>query len=248
MDITIFLLCYNESHIIRETIAHYKKQFPNAQFIISDNYSTDNSVEIANLLGCKIIKFDTKNTQDENIMLYIRSNCFTQFDVTNWVIVCDMDEWLCITEDELKKEEENGTTILKTIGYEMIGESILEQLSDINLHSISKGIQNKSMNKSICFNTNYIKDIGYTHGSLTSNPKGMVKYSEKQYIIKHMNMLGLKYFITKNINRYERNEYMRKANFNMHFMNDEVIITKKYNIALQISSDISDQLVPYLIK
>ena len=59
MKVHLFLLCYNEEVILPYTLRHYKKNFPNAEITIFDNYSTDRSVSIAEEQGCKIVKYDS---------------------------------------------------------------------------------------------------------------------------------------------------------------------------------------------
>ena len=57
IDIYIYILCYNEEILIENTIKHYKNNFPNSIIIILDNYSTDNSINIAKKYNCNIEKW-----------------------------------------------------------------------------------------------------------------------------------------------------------------------------------------------
>ena len=59
MKVTVFLFCYNEELLLPHSINHYRKTFPDVEFYIDDNESTDNSIKIAQELGCNVISFNT---------------------------------------------------------------------------------------------------------------------------------------------------------------------------------------------
>ena len=230
MNISIFIVCYNEGSLIKHTIQHYKNLFNNPIITIYDNESTDNSVEIAKSLGCNIISWNSNNVMNEYTLLKIRNNCWKN-STNDWVIMIDMDEWLCISENELIELDKNRVTILKTQGFEIVGTSKSILLDDIDLHTLNTGIYNNYESKSVCFNKNKINNINYSIGAHNANPYGNIKYSDKTYFIKHMNFLGIPYSIHKNKIRYERAENMRKIqnnNHNTHYSNDDEIIKNKY--------------------
>ena len=112
MQVSIFLLCYNEELMLPYTLKHYRTRFPSATITIFDNYSTDRSATIAEEAGCRVIKYDSKEQQDEKLLIWIRSHLWKDYVDKGWVIMCDMDEWLNATEEDLKVEEAKGTTIL----------------------------------------------------------------------------------------------------------------------------------------
>lgn len=232
MNITIFILCYNEEILLPHTIYHYKKYLPSSTINIYDNESTDNSVEIAKSLGLKVISFNTDNKLDEYKQTHIKNTCWQDID-NGWIIVVDMDEWLCVTEDELQYELEKGTSILKIKGVEMIGESETEDLSDINLHTIDTYVYNKMESKNLCFLRNKICEIQYIFGAHKcrpiSNDNCDIIYSEREYINKHMSYLGLPFIIKKTLNRYNRSEEMRLENKAIQYTNNIDIIKNRYN-------------------
>jgi glycosyltransferase involved in cell wall biosynthesis len=209
MNMHIFILCHNESVLLPQAIVHYRNYFPQSTITIVDNESTDGSPEIARLLGCQVMSVSGNIAE---LASNIKNNCWS--NIKDWIIVVDIDEWLCITEQELEHEVQNGTTILQTRILEMIGESKNEHLTDINLHRIPRYINNNYLNKPVCFNSNY---VSFNQG----NPDGRVKYSNGCYVIKSMVFLGLPYYTKRMNERYERvhaNEY-RQALINSQILN-----------------------------
>ena len=234
LEINIFLLCYNESVLLPHTIAHYKKYLPSCKITIYDNESTDNSVEIAKSFGCNVISWSSNNIIDDFKYKYIKNNCWK--DVKHgWVIVADMDEFLCVTEDNLKKEMELRTTVLTVNGIDMVGESENIDLHDIDLQNITKYIDNRLESKKLCFFRDFIDEMNYDYGAHNCDPVGVVKYSNKQYYNKHMCNLGLNFIINKSINRYKRSEEMRKHDLANHYTDDIQRIKNEYNYKLQNS-------------
>jgi hypothetical protein len=228
--INIFILCFNESILLPHTIKHYKKYLPSCNITIYDNESTDNSVEIALSLGCKVICW--KEPNDMKVATKIRDNCW-KYILDGWIIMADMDEWLYITEEELLNEENNNTTILNIKGIDMIGESKCNFLNDIDLSLINKALDNTWENKKLCFYRNKIIDMNYDAGAHNCNPTGIVNYSSNIYINRHMNCLGLPYYINKMIKCYDRSTELRKHGFGTHYINDINLLTERYNSAVQ---------------
>jgi len=235
--ITVFLLCFNEEVLLPHTISHYKKYLPTCQIIIYDNHSTDNSVKIAKELGCKVVLWDSNNEINEFRYLTIKNHCW-KFLKSGWVIVADMDEWLCVTEEELTEEEKHGVAILSVKGYNMIGESRRLNLSDIHLNDIKKRVYNPEENKSLCFYRPFIREMNYSPGAHKCQPIMRGTYSKNIYINKHMDYLGLPFIIHKTLRRYERSERMRNEyKLANHYTNNLYEIRRRYFYYLHISND-----------
>lgn len=217
---TVFILCHNEEILLPHTIKHYKTYLPDCNIVIYDNKSTDKSVEIAEAQGCKVISWNSNNEINDYQYLFIKNNCWKK--ETGWVIVCDMDEWLCVTPEDLENEQNKNVSILTVYGYNMIGESNHINLKDIDLHSIKKRVYFPDENKSLCFYRPAISEINYNLGAHKCKPifKTISRYSSKIYINKHMNYLGLPFFVDKMLKRYERSERMRSKNLASHYIND----------------------------
>lgn len=208
IQVNVFLLCYNEKEIIGHTIKHYRAMFPGCKITILDNMSNDGSDNIAKSMGCSVIQFDTGGNFDDYKNKELRNECWKNIR-NEWIIVCDMDEWLCITKDELIKEDLRGTTILTVKGYEIIGDSNTEDLKDINLHELKMGIVSESENKPICFKAGPIRLMEFEIGGHRAFPKGNVKWSETSYTLKHMNHLGLAFKLARTKIRFDRSHKAR---------------------------------------
>lgn len=230
--ITIYVLCFNEELLIPHTIQHYRKYLPHAKIVIYDNESTDRSVEIAKEMGCDVVSWNSQNIQNEYIQKDMRNNIWKKGPENGWKLMIDMDEWLCVTEDQLKEEETKGVTILRVKGVNVMGTSTSPDLTDVSyedLENIQKVVDWSQESKNLCFLTPQVKEMNYTHGAHACNPKGeRIIFSEKTYYNKHMENLGLPFFIQKFTRRAERNQIMHAHKINLHYTDDIKKITTRY--------------------
>jgi glycosyltransferase involved in cell wall biosynthesis len=232
MSIHIFLLCYNEELMLPHTIRHYRKNFPSASITIFDNHSTDRSAAIAEEAGCRVIKYDSNEQQDEQLLIWVRSHMWKDFvGDGGWVIMCDMDEWLNATEEELREEQKKGVTVLTTQGINMVGESKCIDHSDIDLFAIQKGYKSDHMSKKVCFLYPLVS-MEYWFGAHKAFPQGHVVYSEKTYLLKHYDQLGEEYLVEKHRKRWERNVKSRAIGMNQHYFIERDKTVEVYQQAL----------------
>jgi hypothetical protein len=237
VKVNIFIPCYNEQVLLPLTINYYRKMFSDCNITIYDNYSNDKSVEIAKSMGCNVIDWDTKNEFNEFTLIDMRSNCWKNVK-EGWVLTPDMDEWLCINEEELIEEEQKGTTIINTKGYNMFGNSKKETLEDINLNSVEIGYYWDLYDKKICFKIPDVKEMNYELGSHGVKPIGNITFSKKYYILKHFELVGLPFYKKKKIDRYNRSETMRKMGHCHHYINNEELIENNYNEVIKKCNNI----------
>lgn len=246
MNVDIFLMCHNEAAIIRQTIQHYQTLLPRCTITILDNMSTDGSVDIARQHRCRIKPFQSNNQMDAMKMMVIRNNCWKQ-SINRWVIVADMDEWICVNEQDLRKEDNQGTTILTIKGYNMIGDSKETDVHDINLHELHRGVDYPNESKSLCFKVGPIKEMLFTHGCHSCTPIGTIRYSTNEYILKHMDYLGLPYKLKKQEARYRRSAMNRQRGFSFHYATPLEEIRDKHPVVLESTTDISALLAAYKV-
>ena len=240
MNVNIFILCFNEEVLLPRTISFYKKNIPCCKITILDNESTDSSPKIAKELGCEVITWTSnfKDMIDDLQYRKLKNNCWKSIK-DGWIIMIDMDEWLCVNEKELFQEKELGTTILSVQGINMIGESVKKDLSDIeDLNDIVKYRQKNEESKSLCFLREFVDEMNYNYGAHKCSPKGArIRYSRKLYYNKHMLLLGYPYYEDKQIKRFLRSSEMQKINLATHYTDDKKKIKQDYEDALYQSND-----------
>ncbi len=238
MEIHVFLLCHNEINLLPHAVHHYKKYLPSCKITICDNESTDGSIELAETLGCQLFTFYSNNCLDDFVNRDVKNNVWKSIE-HGWIIVADLDEFLCVTEDELYHEMNKGTSILKVVGFNMIGESARADLSDIDLQQITKYVVHPMESKSLCFLRDKIQEMNYTCGAHRCQPKGRVVYSQRIYVNKHMSLLGLPYYIEKNRKRFERTHQMRKHKMAVHYLPSDLRAQVEYQKNLLRASQYS---------
>jgi hypothetical protein len=189
--VTVHVITYNEELMIEFFINHYRKNFPNCIIKIYDNYSTDNTVEIAIRLGCEINYYDSNNHLSDSKFLEIKNNCWKTSE-TDWVIVCDCDELIDINEKELIENQTNGVTSFQFAGYDMVNYD-----EKIILENIVYGHRNKVYDKTLLFNKKFITEINYSPGCHVSNPFGNNVPSKLKYNLFHYKYIGVEFTIER---------------------------------------------------
>lgn len=222
MSIYIYLLCNNESAILRATVEHYRRRFPNSIITILDNESTDASPYIAREMGCIVMPIYTQQIMNEFVQTQLKNTIWNQCPANSWIIMADMDEWLNISMEDIVYEVTQGTTILSVKGFNMVGQSKKTDLSDIDIHLICRGYEYEREDKNICFSFDAIREMNYSYGAHLCAPVAhngyMVRFSQKIYSLKHMAYLGREYYIARLKHRRIRAEtFAREYGLNLHY-------------------------------
>ena len=219
--IHIFILCYNEENIIETTIKHYQRMFPSCTITICDNESTDKSVEIAKKFKCKIHTYKTDGKVNDFVYNDIKENLWREAK-TEWVLICDMDEFLCVNEDDLMAESLNGTTLINTQGYSILGDSHDSELKDISLENIHRGYKDDNYSKIICFKREEVERMNYNAGAHICSPHGRkIIFSSIKYSLYHFKYLGFPYLLKNFSINYQRSHEMRNFGMALHYTDDE---------------------------
>jgi len=190
--IDVFAICYNEELILPYFIKHY--QGINAKITVYDNGSTDNSIDILKSAGCEIIPYDTAGQIRDDIYAEIKNNCWKK-SRADWVIVCDMDEFLVVDFNPQKY------TIINSRGYDMVG------LPGTNL-----GVRNTWYDKHLMFRPDAINEINYSVGGHRCKPTGKVVGSKEFATLLHHKYISEEYTLNR-FNMYEK----RLSDINKHY-------------------------------
>jgi len=221
--ITIYILTYNEEALIEFTIKHYRNRFPNCKLVLLDNQSTDGTKDIAIKYGASIQEFDTNNQIDDFKYLELKNNCW-KCAGTDWVLICDSDELLDITEIDLKFEESLGSTIIRSEGYNMVNMN-----DNMDFESIDCGVRAEQYDKYLVLKRKHLQDINYNPGCHGARPVGNIVYSKKAYKLYHYKFLNPDYQIARYAMYASRlSDNNKKFNMGFHYQDSEELIRIHY--------------------
>jgi len=175
-----FIIAWNESETIHLTINHYQKFCD--KVTIYDNFSTDNTRDIAESLGCEVRLFGIEGQLDDKEYLKVKNNCYKGSEA-KYVIVCDADEIL-YHEDIRQILEEDTGNIFNTIGWDIFSEDMPKN----DFLEIQTGIFSGNYCKKIIFSPKV--DINYHLGCHACSPRGRVRPSNKLLTLFHYRNIG----------------------------------------------------------
>lgn len=222
--VTVHLITYNEELMIEFFVKHYRKLFPNCVIKVYDNYSTDETVKIAENLGCQINYYDSNNKLSDSKFLEIKNNCWKDSE-TDWVVVCDCDELISITEEELINESNNGVTLFKFDAYNMVNTE-----DTLNLDKMTLGFRDSIWDKTLLFNKSKINDINYQPGCHVCGPSGEVKYSTNIYKMLHYKYLGVEYTVSRYKMFADRlSDENKRMGWSYHYAENEAKLRRYYS-------------------
>jgi hypothetical protein len=229
MSIAVHTVCYNEEKLLPFFLDYYA-QFA-SRITLWDNFSTDATEAIAKSYTkttVEIRKFNTNNEFREDVHIHIKNNCW-KGDRADWVVVCDVDEFLYTADLPAFLAQRDQFHVFKPVGYNMVSEKFPEYGPLLITEQIKAGVRAENYSKMVLFNSRVVKEIDYGAGAHTANPRGDSAIS--LYDARAFNE-DLKLLHYKNISfeyRYRKNkEYAprvgaisRQFNWNVHFSRDE---------------------------
>lgn len=186
--ITIYTIAFNEQFMLPHFISFYRNRFAGCRIVVYNNLSTDNTSSIAQSLGCEVRDYDTGGKLSDQTYIDIKNNCWKD-SLTEWVIVCDVDEWLDVTPEHLRLVEGNILTSMECVVINTSKVSFL----DID-HARPYDV---ALSKRTCFKKSQIKEINYQIGAHLCNPVAKdgfsVKFSKQIFMEIHVRFINFKY-------------------------------------------------------
>jgi glycosyltransferase involved in cell wall biosynthesis len=208
--ISIYTIAYNEELLAAKFVEHYRSRFPFCSITVYDNCSTDETAKIFKSLDCEVLPFDTRGKINENLYLDIKNNCWKQAH-TDWVLVCDVDEWLDIDENKLTIET---ATLVKSYAFDV--------------YEYRYEVRSPIYDKVLLFNRSKIKEINYGPGCHTIHPEGIVEYSSP-YKMWHQKYISEEYIVQRHRMYAERVSDENKRNgWANHYFVAECELREKY--------------------
>jgi hypothetical protein len=206
--------------------------FPRCRIVVYDNQSTDSTASIAREMGCEVIEYNTGGKLSDDKYLEIKNNCWKGVD--GWVIVADCDEFCDIDVMQLGVMDDQGATIVRFSGWNMVN------LKDnMNFSAIKTGFRSDSYDKFYCFDARLIKEINYSHGCHTANPVGSVVFSVKTFNCRHYKYLNPDYMVKRHaIFAARLSDKNLQKGYGGHYLYGEAAIRKEFDEARKIAKKI----------
>lgn len=201
MNIEIYSLCHQEAKIIPYYMRHYKQY---GKVFLYEGHSTDDSAELAESLGATIIPLDTGNQVRDDIFVDMKNNCWKQ-SKADWVIVCDMDEFVYHPNfvAYLKTIDDNTKhTIIAPRTYEMISDFFPKKDGQI-YDEVKFGFEIRP--KFFLFKPLELIEMTYGAGCHDAQPQGNIYIIHTSEIIcMHMRHLSIDHVVNRNAYLYSR--------------------------------------------
>lgn len=172
LTIELYLLCFNEQKMIPHTLNYYSHFC--SQITIFDNDSSDDSVKLIQNFDKNIIikRLDTNGEHREDILRETRNSCW-KGSTADYVIVCDMDEFLYHESllEKLAEAKEKKVAIPIVVGYNMRANQYPENYSKLITEQVQHGVKDRRFDKSIVFDPKQVKNINFRPGSHLCYPE-----------------------------------------------------------------------------
>lgn len=191
MNLEIYTLCHQEAKIIPYFMRHYTRY---GTVFMYEGHSTDGSRELARSLGAITLDLDTENQTRDDLMTDIKNNCWKSSQA-DWVIVCDMDEFI-YHPDLINYLSTIPDTIISPRTFEMISDKFPDTPGQI-YDEVQYGFDINR--KFFLFKPQFIKSMNYGCGAHDAQPQGQVFINfQTEVICMHFRHLGIDHIVERN--------------------------------------------------
>ena len=207
--------CYNEEDILPFYLDYYTNFIEVDKIILYDGGSIDNTPNIIKDYPNVEFIVNSTNKMDERDLTNLRNNGWKKYkNDFDWVIVCDMDEFIYHPnlKDKLKEYKKNGITIPQIQGFDMISNEFpIFKKGEFIINKIKTGIKDSIyLNKKAVFDCKKV-DINYMYGTHDCNPTGDVVYS----FIEEIKLLQYKWLSYDFMTKKSLNSSKRLSDWNL---------------------------------
>jgi len=211
-----YIMAWNEAETIALTIKHYQ-QFCD-KVILLDNFSDDNTREIAEQMGAEVRLFGIKGVLDDREYTKIKNNVWKESDA-DWVIVVDADEiFFPYGKYAFQLLSYSGFTIIKPQGWQVVSRDMPKE----NWLEITNGFAYDQYSKLCCFNPKEIQEINYVHGCHVAKPVGNVKIAEVGTLFHYRNVGGPERLVKRHaLYRDRMSDWNKRWNAGGHYLYED---------------------------
>ena len=218
----IHIITYNERIMLPFTIAHYKRMFPgkypgndDIRIVVHDNYSTDDTVAIAEQEGCIVIPFKTDGMND-TIQSQIKSRAAME-STAEWVLCIDADELCMINAWDLAALTEKGINAVQFEGW-----NIYDKVKSPWDIQIPRGIQDGGYSKPVLLKTGVFSNVTFAPGAhavvAAPQPGKKILWSKNEYKLLHYKHWSCDYNVNRSAELGARqSEDNKKKRHSFHF-------------------------------
>jgi hypothetical protein len=200
MRIYVYGCCWNEIAVAEFFTRHYEPFV--TRIIIYDEDSADGTTEFLQSRPKVELRRFLRSTADsfELSKQALQNHCWKESrGEADYVIIVDMDEHVFhpnITK-YLIEQKCSGVTIVPTLGFQMVTEEFPSKHENL-ASTRTMGFLDYLYSKPCLFDPNAIEEINLAVGAHTADPKGDVKFPEKdELMLLHYKYLGFEYLSSR---------------------------------------------------
>jgi glycosyltransferase involved in cell wall biosynthesis len=172
MKITVYTVCFNEELMLPHFLNHYSRIAH--KIVVYDNQSTDNSMSLVrDYSNVEVHSFNTGGRFSELTLTSIRENCWRN-DNADYVIVCDVDEFLYCDNVDLPEflSARADYSVFQPLGFEMVADQFPKDYTRSIHDQVQVGVYSRGYSKMVLFDPNRICAMNFSPGSHCARPIG----------------------------------------------------------------------------